>query len=92
MNTLLFSSFPTDKNLKDLYQEVVGMYVENCLQTYTDVKFSSCFVVGDLLLNFVQHVRYIMYLYSIISNIIIKLLTFRCENLAVAVSNFDSYR
>jgi hypothetical protein len=74
LNTPLFSSsFPTDKNLKDLYQEAVGMYGENCLQTYTDVKFSPCFGVGDSLLIFVQHVRYIMYLYSIISNITIKL-------------------
>jgi len=71
LNTLLFLRFPTDKNLKDLYQEV-GMYVENCLQAYTDVKFSPCFGVGDSLLKFVQHVRFIMYLCSIISNNIIK--------------------
>jgi len=44
--TTLFK-FPTDKNLKDWYQEVVRMYVENRLQTYTDVKFCPCFGVGD---------------------------------------------
>jgi hypothetical protein len=29
LSTLLFSGYPTDKNLKDLHQDVVGIYVKN---------------------------------------------------------------
>ena len=41
----------TDKNLKASGQQVVGLYLENCLQTYIDTKFFYCSVAGKSFLN-----------------------------------------
>jgi hypothetical protein len=54
LNTRGILAFLGHKNLKHCGRGKVGLYVENCLPTYTDMNFFLVFNVGNSLLKSVQ--------------------------------------